>query len=298
MPRRSNFIILSLADEPGLDHVRARSVVQARIVAQMLDNGVPIRSVSRSLSVLRTINHHGCISLMDISRFEELPYPTTFRIVQTLMHEGLIERDGPGKRYRPTALVQSLASGYSDTMLRTHAQPHLSALTRECGWPALLSIRVGARMVIQASSHRETTLTISNWEPGISIPLDNSATGYAWLAHLPASHVRDLVRWGIGDELGADMGGDGAGSAGDERFLDKLAAIRMQGYAWRPSTYDDHIKTASLAAPVYQDGALACVLTLTYFASAMKEQEAIARLLPPLRRAASAISGQLTPIAA
>jgi IclR family mhp operon transcriptional activator len=292
MPHRRNFIILSLADGPGLDHVRIRSVVQARIVAQMLDNGVPIRSVSRSLSVLRTINHHGCISLMDISRFEDLPYPTTFRIVQTLMHEGLIERDGPGKRYRPTALVQSLASGYSDSMLRTRAQPHLSALTRECGWPALLSIRVGARMVIQASSHRETTLTINNWEPGTSIPLDNSATGYAWLAHLPAAHVRDLMRWGIGE------GVSGADTPAEERFLEKLSAIRVQGYAWRPSTYADDIKTASLAAPVYQDGALACVLTLTYFASAMKEQEAIARLLPALRRAAGAISGQLTPIAA
>lgn len=252
---------------------------------------------------MRTINHHGCISLMDISRFEELPYPTTFRIVQTLMHEGLIERDGPGKRYRPTALVKSLASGYGETMLRTHAQPHLSALTRECGWPALLSIRVGARMVIQASSHRETTLTISNWEPGTSIPLDNSATGYAWLAHLPAAHVRDLVRWGIGDEAGGEdvvSSEDRAGpdAASEERFLEKLAAIRTQGYAWRPSTYGDHIKTASLAAPVYQGDTLACVLTLTYFASAMKEQEAIARLLPPLRRAAGAISCELSPIAA
>lgn len=254
----------------------------------MLDNGVPIRSVSRSLSVLRTINHHGCISLMDISRFEELPYPTTFRIVQTLMHEGLIERDdGPSKRYRPTPLVRSLASGYGESVLRTVAQPHISALTRACGWPVLLCVQVGARMVIQASTHRETSLTVNSWEPGTSMPLDMSATGHAWLAHVPTDHVRDLLRWGIGESS------HGANAPEEKRILAQLAAIRAQGYAWRPSTYDDHIKTASIAAPVFQGEAIACVLTLTYFASAMKQSEAIERLLPAVLRTTQAISRDL-----
>lgn len=266
----------------------------------MLENGVPIRSVSRSLSVLRRINHHGCISVTDIARLEVLPYPTAFRIVQTLLHEGLIEREEPGMGYRPTALVKTLSHGYCETERRAIAQPHLRALARECGWPALLSTQAGPRMVIEASTHAETTMTIHNWAPGSSLPLATSATGHAWLAHLPKNEARAALCWGVGDDAEDDIERAAAADQAvdciveQEPMLAMFAEIREQGYAWRLSTYDDHIKTASIAAPVYKDGALASVLTISYFAAAMKPAVAIERLVALLRRTAATITHEFS----
>ena len=76
------------------------------------EKGVPIRAITRGLSVLKAINRGGSITMMQIARTSSVPYPTACRIVQTLLHEGMIEREPARKRYRATALVQSLASGY------------------------------------------------------------------------------------------------------------------------------------------------------------------------------------------
>ena len=77
-----------------------------------MEKGVPIRSLSRGIAVLQAVNRGGTISMMEIARTSNVPYPTACRIVQTLMHEGLIEREPSRKHYRPTALVQTLAHGF------------------------------------------------------------------------------------------------------------------------------------------------------------------------------------------
>ena len=46
-----------------------------------MEKGVPIRSVSRSIAVLQTVNRMKSLSLMEIARAVDLPYPTAFRIV-------------------------------------------------------------------------------------------------------------------------------------------------------------------------------------------------------------------------
>ncbi|WP_162528488.1 helix-turn-helix domain-containing protein [Novosphingobium sp. BW1] len=256
-----------------------------------MDNGVPIRAVSRTLSVLRTINHEREVSLTDLVRIENLPYPTMFRIVQTLVHEGLIERDASGKRYRATALVHTLSSGYDDSALRSRAQPHMSALTREVGWPLLLSVRVGSRMVIRASTHHETTLTFHNWEAGSAMPMEGSATGLAWLAYLPEDHARDLVNWGSDYHTG----GEGPDADRQETMFETLARIRNEGYAWRPSLFGDENKTSSISVPVLDGERILAVLTLTYFSAAMKSDVARERYVQPLMETAASIARNVTP---
>jgi IclR family mhp operon transcriptional activator len=69
--------------------------------------------------------------MMGIARRELLPYPTACRIVQTLLHEGLIEQEPARKRYRPTALVQSLAQGFkTGSQLVSVARPHIKQILR------------------------------------------------------------------------------------------------------------------------------------------------------------------------
>ena len=75
-----------------------------------IDGG--IRAIGRGLRVLQVVNHHRSISMMEIARQCELPYPTTCRIVETLIEERMIERETTRKHYRPTALVKTLSVGY------------------------------------------------------------------------------------------------------------------------------------------------------------------------------------------
>ncbi len=252
----------------------------------MIESGVPIRSVSRTLGVLRTINEYGSVSMSEIARHENLPYPTAFRIMQTLLHEGMIEREDRGKRYRPTALVQSLASGFQNCTIRSAAQPLMSDLTREIGWPIFLSERVGRRFVIRASTHHETTLTFFNWKPGCSFPVLGSVTGLAWLAYQPEDCALDLLRWDRDPDVQNNL-------LDSDELMRSLEEVRLNGYAWRPSVYERNGKTASLAIPIIREDGVENVLTMTYFASAMKGSVAIERYLDLLRSSAEEIATAL-----
>lgn len=77
-----------------------------------MEKGVPIRAISRGLAVLQAVNRHGGLTMMEIAQLSEVPYPTACRIVQTLLHEGMLEREPGRKRYRATASVLTLSSGF------------------------------------------------------------------------------------------------------------------------------------------------------------------------------------------
>jgi IclR family mhp operon transcriptional activator len=129
----------------------------------VMERGVPIRSLSRGIAVLQAINRGNSLSMTEIARTSEVPYPTACRIVQTLVYEGLIEREPARKRYRPTSLTQTLAYGFQgDAHLVEVARAHLVELTRTLGWPVSLSTHVGHSMVIRDSTHSLTALTFNN----------------------------------------------------------------------------------------------------------------------------------------
>ena len=247
-----------------------------------MEKGVPIRAVSRSIGVLQTINRYGALSMMAISRHGNLPYPTAFRIVQTLIHEGLIELEPASKRYRPTALVQSLAIGYSaQSNLPDIARPHMSAFTRELGWPLFISGRVGAQMVVRYATHAETSLTFELCHVGSTVPLPTSATGHALLSTVPDDELEGLVGW-VNRER----------PEGDILDLDELryviAEVRRNGYGAKPCA--SSTRTSSVAVPIMSDDGAEAVLTLTYFSAAMKQRTAVDRYIEPLRETAHRIA--------
>jgi IclR family mhp operon transcriptional activator len=250
-------------------------------------NAVPIRSVSRTISVLQAINRHGSLSMMAIAKNELLPYPTAYRIVQTLLHEGLIEQEPTRKHYRPTALVQSLAHGYeAQGRLVDYAGPIIRGLTREVGWPVFVTEQVGARMVVRDATHAETTLTYGPCHPGFSIPLVTSATGQAWIAYLAEEELDHVIQWHNPSDLRMDA------RAIAELKL-RLAQIRADGYSAKACLNTDSNRSASIAAPVLENGKIKAVVTLIYFQSAMKECVAIQRYADAVRSAAAQIEKKL-----
>ena len=254
-----------------------------------MDNAAPIRSVSRTISVLQTINRHGSLSMMEIARNEALPYPTAYRIVQTLLHEGLIEQESSRKQYRPTALVQTLANGYkTHGRMKDCVAPVLRALTREIGWPAFVSERVGNCMVVVDATHADTSLTFRRCYPGFSLPLLTTASGQTWLAALPPPQIENAIRW---HNTWANSGRMDVRETA--AFRDRLTEVRSRGYATKVWLDNEENRSAAVAVPIYEDGQIAAVLTLEYFYAAMKEHVAIRRYLARLQQAAARIEDAL-----
>lgn len=250
--------------------------------------GIPIRSISRAITVLREINRHEALSVAELSELAQVPYPTANRIVQTLVHEGLIERQESSKRYRPTANVTSLASGYDiNAALCRIARPCMERATLRVGWPLSLTTHVGQSMIIRASTHDLTSLTLNTYQPGYLVPVLESAAGIIYLAYcdktMQQAIISQLRRFGDGDmkhkvQLAVEGG--------------LLQTVRANGYATR--SYNRFTRnpgrTSSLAVPILKDGSVQGALSLAFFASAINMRTAIGELLPELRSCASNVS--------
>jgi IclR family mhp operon transcriptional activator len=256
-----------------------------------VEKGVPIRSISRCISVLQAINRAGDLSLMEIAKRAKVPYPTACRIVQTLLHEKLIEREPTRKHYRPTALIQSLSNGFQiRSQLVAVAREHIVALTKQHGWPVSLATRVGQSMVIRDSTHALTSLTFNNYYPGYTLPILECAAGKAYLAHAGEDEREMIIR-----EIRT---GGGARDDLTMRLLESgglVEEIRKVGYAvkGRNRYTETPGKTSSIARPIFGAEGVVGSIVLIFFSSAMKIDDAVAKYDDDLRRAAEAISREL-----
>lgn len=255
-----------------------------------MERGVPIRAVSRSIAVLQCINRHGSLSLMEIARWVDLPYPTTFRIIQTLLHEGLVECEPSRKHYRATQLVQTLSVGYRETgNLLARTRPHIVALTRKVSWPISLVTHVGQTMMVRDSTHSETSLSFCNYEPGFTLPMLECASGHAYLAHVPDADRLSMLAGLEALERRSHMLEMFKG----ERLVQR---IREDGYATCDRNPHSAVpgKTSSIGVPIFEGSRVVGALSLVFFASAMPMAEAVRRYVEDLKACAASISEELT----
>ncbi|MBS7669028.1 IclR family transcriptional regulator domain-containing protein [Croceicoccus gelatinilyticus] len=255
-----------------------------------MERGVPIRSVSRAIGVLQAVNQLGSLSMMQIAKRGNLPYPTACRIVQTLIHEGLLEQEPARKYYRPTALVQSLSQGFqADSVVVETARRHIRALTQKIGWPVSVTVRVGTQMVVRDSTHADTSLTFERYYPGFRLPLMDCASGRVCLAHMSQQELDSVMGWI--SLVGAPEEQEMTAYVS----VNTLNKIREEGYAaigWGQHNLTPG-KTSSIAVPIFVDGKFEAALTLIYFAAAMKQGEAIERYIDDLKTCAEQISEEL-----
>lgn len=254
-----------------------------------MEKGVPVRSISRCLAMLQFINRRGPVSLMEIAKAVALPYPTTIRIVQTLMHEGMIECEPVRKLYRATSLVQTLAvGGHQHGDLLQAGRPLMIAMTREHGWPASISTASGPLMMVRDSTYSMTSLAFNNYYPGYTFPMLEVASGLAHLAFV-GDETRDCVLNGLERTV--------ANRAALEMFRSGILTrrIRADGYATHERTTCtlNPGKTSSIAVPITEHGIVAGILSLSFFASAMPMSEAVRRYEHSLKSAAHAIGTTL-----
>ncbi len=256
-----------------------------------MEKGVPIRSISRSIAALKAINRQGSLSMMEISKASEVPYPTACRIVQTLLYEGLIEQEPARKRYRPTAMVQTLAHGFQqDDRLVKAARPHIVELTRRFGWPVSIATRVGRNMMLRDSTHANTSLTFEQYYPGFTLPILDSASGKLSMAFAPEEERLMILKWmRVSQEIDLQYLATAQASLDVER-------IRRQGYAVQGRNHFNLTpgKTSSIAVPIFRNGVFEAAMTMVFFVTAMKLEVALESYLEELKSAAILISHDLS----
>lgn len=256
-----------------------------------MEKGVPIRSISRSIAALKAINRHGSLSMMEISKASEVPYPTACRIVQTLLYEGLIEQEPARKRYRPTAMVQTLAHGFQqDDRLVKAARPHIVDLTKRFGWPVSIATRVGRNMMLRDSTHANTSLTFEQYYPGFTLPILDSASGKLSMAFAPEEERLMILKWmRVSQEIDLQYLATAQASLDVDR-------IRRQGYAVQGRNHFNLTpgKTSSIAVPIFMNGVFEAAMTMVFFVTAMKLEVALETYLEELKAAAILISHDLS----
>ena len=248
-----------------------------------------VRAIGRGLAVLKVINRHGPLNMMTIARLSAMPYPTACRIVDTLIDEGMVEREPGRKVYRPTSLVMSLSHGYRpEDGLAAAAKGPIRDLTRRILWPVSVCSRVGVTMMIRECSHRHSPKTLNMYYPGYTIPILGCSAGMVYLAFCGADE-RDAVRESL-----AQSGEAGEAFAGKslERALD---TIRRTGFGSFERCHHNANpgKTSSLSAPILNDGVCDGTVTIAFFSSALTTPEAIRDLAGPLRETGGLIGRAL-----
>ena len=247
-----------------------------------------VRAIGRGLAVLKVINLHGSLNMMTIARLSAMPYPTACRIVDTLIDEGMIEREPSRKFYRPTSLVMSLSHGYRpEDGLAAAAKNPIRDLTRRILWPVSVCSRVGATMMIRECSHRQSPKTLNMYYPGYTIPILGCSAGTAYLAFCGADE-REAVLKSLAPS--PDTAGPGAGASfvgapfGGKNFERMLENVRQSGFASFERCHNNANpgKTSSLSAPILVDGACEGTVTIVFFSSALTTPEAIRDLAGPL----------------
>jgi len=256
-----------------------------------MEKGVPIRSITRSIAALKAINRHGSLSMMEIAKASQVPYPTACRIVQTLLYEGLIEQEPARKRYRATALVQTLATGFQhDDELVSIARPHIVALTKRVGWPVSIAIRVGREMMLRDSTHANSSLTFEHYYPGFTLPILDSASGKVSMAFAPDEEREMILRYiRVSQDIDLNYLATAEISLNVER-------VRADGYAVQGRNHFNLTpgKTSSIAVPIFKHGKFEAAMTMVFFVAAMKLSNALEQYLEDLKATAAAISHDLS----
>ncbi len=251
-----------------------------------------IRVVGRCIAVLQALNRGRPLNLAEIAADARIPYPTAYRIIRALVHEGMIEREPSRKYYRPTALVHSLSHGYRDhSQLVIVSRPHLVALTAQTNWPAIVATPVGHKMVVRDGTHSLTPMTFNPYYSGFVYTMLDSPTGRVCLAFFDDEERRLCLDGMVasGETLdAATLNGFRSGSSVEQ--------IRTRGYATiaRNIFTEPRGKNSSIAVPIFSKGRLVAAASLIFFASAMTMDEAEKLYVPSLIAMGKSISEKLS----
>lgn len=247
----------------------------------------PIRAVERAIDVLAALNRAPVCTLDTLHRNTGIPKPTLIRLLETLQGKGLVTRAPQYGAYSLTSGVRQLSSGYhGEPRLVEAAMRPMDELTRKLKWPMALAVPDYDAVVIRYSTIPSSPLSLLHSSINMRLSLMTRALGRVYLAACTAQEGRALL-----DILKLSDDPENA-LAGQTRAVQAmLRQIRQQGYALRVPGVRPVSNT--LAVPVFEGRRAVASIGLTWIASAVTEEQAVKRFLPPMQEMALRIKERL-----
>ncbi len=203
------------------------------------------RSVQRVAALLKALAVEPAgMSLAALGAAAELPESTTWRLLATLIDEGLVERatDGSG-RYLMGLETFRLGSAVLHRLgIGQNVLTDLEALSAESGETVNLGALHGFHVLYLQKVESHHTLRASLTVGSATVPAHCSANGKMLLAHLDSHRLAALLD---ANELAAH----GPNTITDrDALLDELARIRERGYAVDDMEFGPDIR--AVGAPI------------------------------------------------
>ncbi|ALM50916.1 IclR family transcriptional regulator [Halomonas huangheensis] len=153
------------------------------------------QSVSRTIQVLRAIaNGTGRgVTLAQITKHTGLTKPTTHRLLQALVAEGMVDRsENDGYFLGPECYALGVIADHRYGLRTIVAEP-VARIARECGDSAFFSIRSGQHSICLVREDGDYPLKTHVLQPGKRLPIGIGGGGIAMLAALDDDEVEQCI---------------------------------------------------------------------------------------------------------
>lgn len=208
---------------------------------------VKIKSLSKAIEIINIIaKAQGTSSLTEIAQESGYPPSTVYGILATLREHNVVEQSFDNGKYclgkRLFEWGMFVNSVWQTTSI---AHPIMEEISRQSGESVLFSVLDGTEALI--IDHVEAYMGLSvAARPGSRMPLTATSQGKIFLAHMPQSEVRRIVKQaGYKNYTPHTIDND-------EKLFQNLTLIREQGYAIEDGEF--RIGLRSVSAPVYGIG--------------------------------------------
>ncbi len=199
-----------------------------------------VQSITRAFAVLSALAD-GPIGVTEVANRVRLPKSTVARLLTALWHEGAVEQEPGGTRYRLGPKMADLAARHIPTRdLVPVARVHLADLATAVGEAAGLSVPDGrvVHYVDQVGTAHE--VQVRDWT-GSRVPMHAVPSGQVILAALPSAELERYLAAPLEAFTPVTLTSPAA-------LRERLVAIRQDGYAWVRDEFTEGI--TSIAAPI------------------------------------------------
>ena len=240
-----------------------------------------VQSLAKGFKVLEAFTATETqFTLSEVGSRAGLDSGTTFRIINTLVQLGYLQKVPDSKRYRLTLKVLDLGfSAIARTELRTLARPILRSLVGEISEAASLAALEGFEMVylerVQAGLARLGVDT----RVGTRLPAYYTAIGHAVLSHLPRQTALEILNMGKRTKITPST------PTTLDEIEERLDLAKEQGYAIADPGVIVGLRV--LAVPVLDvDGQALASVSVSCPAMSISAEDFIERMVGPVRKAA------------
>lgn len=248
-----------------------------------------VQSLAKGFQVLEVFDANNLeLTLTEFAELAGLDAGTVFRIVNTLLMSGYLERGDGKKRYRLSLKVLDLsfhAIGRRD--MRDLVRPYLRALVGEVSEASSLCVLDGADVVYVERVHAGLVRLGVDIRIGSRIPAYYTAIGHSILAYLPKSEGKRILA--MRDRVKLTP----ATLTTVKEIEERLIQVRQLGYAL--SDQDAAPMPRVIAAPIMDaDGHPLAALSVAAPSLHMKVEKFVEKAAAPVLSAAAEIGRALS----